>query len=228
MFDRGVRNSFRALHRALFVVALIAAAPAGSAAANPVLGFIEEWTGTDLHNWVGGSVGGSVDVTNPGTGGRQGAGDGFLLMSRSTVGNLGVYTIGSEYLGYWLAAGIQSVRVWLNDVNTDDPLEIHFVIGHAQVNVWQYNEGFLPPHNGWAEFVVDLTDSTKFTQTFGPGTFDDALRDVDRLHFRHDLAPYMQFPDPIQADVGIDHVELSGVNVPVVPTTWGRLKVRYR
>ena len=229
MFDRWVGCSSLGVRRSLVLAALVAAVRVGGASAAPVVGFVEEWPDTSRQGW--GSFSGLMNYSNPGTGGSQGAGDGFLIMSNTHLvagGSFGAFSGGSEYAGDWVAAGINSVRVWLNDVGAADPLEIHFVIGKAQINVWQYNEGFQPPHDAWAEFVVDLTSPAKFTQIFGPGTFQAALQDVDRVHFRHDLAPYLQNPDIIKADVGIDHLVLSGENVPVISTTWGRLKALYR
>jgi hypothetical protein len=141
--------------------------------------------------------------------------------------NLGSMSMGTQYQGNWQAAGIKSVKVWLNDVNTDEPLEVHFSLGTFN-NFWQYNEAFEPPSNAWAEFTVDLTDASKFTQIIGTLSFDSALQGVDRIHVRHDLAPYVQTPHIIQGDFGLDRVELSDVSVPVVKSTWGRIKSLYR
>lgn len=195
------------------------------AGGGPTAGFIEEWSdGTD-RLWGGGSA----SYSNPGTGGYLGVGDGYLVVSTlPSGGKLGTFKVGSEYVGDWTAAGIRSVKVWLNDVNTDDDLEIHFSIGSEHTNFWQYNEGFRPPHGAWAQFVVDLTDSTKFTPIFGPTSFELALSNVSRIHFRHDVAPFEQAPDDVLGDVGIDHLELSDETVPTVPMTWARIKKLYR
>src|SRR5262249_38083195 len=150
--------------------------------------------------WGGGSA-----LSNPGTGGYQGAGDGFLLVSNSVATNFGTKSNGAEYLGNWIAAGITQVHVRLSNLATADALEIHFGIGRGQFqapnNFWQYNVGFTPPVGAWGEFVVDLT-SANWTQTQGSGTFADALQNVETIHLRHDLAPYQQSPDPGQGDFG--------------------------
>ena len=216
--------------RAIGVLLLAMASIPSLAAADPSLPFTEEWTGNTLHGWGSGPAGASsVNYSNPGTGGVLGAGDGYLMMSTTAPDRLGSVSFAVQYTGNWQAALIRSVEVCLNDVGAANPgLEIHFSIG-TRTNFWQYNEGFHPPHNAWAQFVVDLTSETKFTHIRGTGTFDQALQNVNRIHFRHDVAPY--FPnsaDAIAADVGIDHLVLSGVNVPVLPTTWGRLKAIYR
>ena len=189
---------------------------AGPALAAPTLGFVEHWSGTTLHNW-----GGGPSNSNPGSGGVLGAGDGFLRFStpHPTSGQrrLGVRTFGTDYAGNWTAAGITQVHLWLNDVEADDPLEMHFSIGIEQANFWQYDVAFLPPHGQWAEFVVDLSSPTNWTQTIGPGTFAAALQGVTAAHVRHDHAPFIQEPDFIDGEAGLDRVLLTNGVVGVAP-----------
>ena len=47
------------------------------ASADPAAGFVDEWTGNMTNNWAGGAM-----VSNPGTGGRGGAGDVRLGLAR--------------------------------------------------------------------------------------------------------------------------------------------------
>ena len=117
--------------------------------------------------------------------------------------------------------------MWLNDVNGAEPLEIHFAIGNG-FNFWEYNIGFAPPNRAWKEFVVDLSAPANFTRIIGQGTFQAALQKVDRIHLRHDKAPFVQSPDLIQGDFGIDHLLLTNDAVPVRSISWGRLKDLYR
>ncbi len=198
---------------ALALAGLIAlTAPAYAAA---TLGFVENWSGTTLHNW-----GGGASNSNPGSGGVGGAGDGFLRFSTPNgplQHKLGARSFGTDYQGDWQAAGISQVRLWLNDVDADDPLEMHFSIGIEHVNVWQYDIAFLPPHGQWAEFVVDLSSATNWTQTFGPGTFAAALQAVATIHLRHDRPPFVLEPDELDADVGLDRLLLTNGVVGVSP-----------
>jgi len=189
-----------------FALASILAAPVDAA---PVVGFREDFTGIGTNGWSGGAP-----ASNPGTGGLYGAGDGYLWVSLPgpVAGNLGVSAPTPAYAGDWLAAGITQVRFWLNDVNAQEPLEIHFAIGNALVhNFWQYNIGFIPPPNQWAPFVVDLGNPANFTRIIGlsTATYDSALMNVDRILIRHDRAPYGQLPDAIIGDFGIDGVLLT-------------------
>jgi hypothetical protein len=188
----------------LFPLASLAAFVRPAAAA-PTIGFVERFPGTSLQGWAGGAV-----ESNPGTGGLAGAGDGFLRFQTPNgfQHNLGVRSSGTEYLGNWTAAGIKQVRLWLRDVDQDDALEIHFSVG-GLANLWQYNVEFLPPTSQWAQFVVDLTSPANWTQIVGTGTFASALAAVEVVHVRHDNAPYVQQPDPLDGDVGLDQILLT-------------------
>ena len=223
-FDQeGVRAAVsRTGRRIALLLAAACCAGALPAQAAPTLGFVENWPGTTLSTWGGGSV-----ITNPGTGGTLGVGDGYLLVSTTLAANLGANSQGAEYAGDWIAAGITQVRVWLNDVNAANPLEIHFVIGRRAGtlgltdpgNVWQFDTGFIPANQVWKEFVVDLSTSVGWTQIIGSGTFTNALQTVNRVHLRHDLAPYIQTPDAIAGDFGIDHLLLTNGILAVAPGT---------
>jgi hypothetical protein len=193
---------------ALALAALALAARAGSALAGPTFGFVEDFAPADT---TAGFVGGA-QLSNPGTGGVGGAGDGFLRIARPgpLPGNLGCFNAGPDYAGDYIAAGVTNVVFWLNDVETDEPLEIHLGIG-TNGNFWQYNTGFSPPENGWARFEVNLADSANFTQTisFPGGSYTLALQTADRLHWRHDLPPFIQQPDPIVGQAGLDRIFLT-------------------
>jgi len=207
-------------HAWLAILAIALIVPAAHAL--PLVGFQEHWPGTSLQTW-----GGGAELLNPGTGGTGGVGDGFLLVSTPFPAHLGAVSFGPEYTGDWIAGGVNKVHVWLNDVNTPEALEIHFSIGN-RFNFWEYNVGFVPPHGAWKEFVVDLSDATQFTRIIGQGTFQAALQAVDRIHLRHDKAPFTQSPDYIQGDFGIDRLLLTNDAVPVRADSWGRVKRLYR
>jgi hypothetical protein len=194
--------------------AVVATAIAHQALATPTVGFHEEFAGVSTNGWVSGA-----QVSNPGTGGRFGAGDGYLLVSipGPFPGNLGATAPTSDYVGDWTAAGVTQVRFWLNDVNAQDTLEVHFALGNSFLgNFWQCNTGFIPPPHDWAPFVVDLTVPANFSFIgAGTATFASALTSVDRILIRHDKAPYEKTPDTIIADFGIDGLLLTNGQVGV-------------
>lgn len=191
-----------------------------SAQADAVLGFRGHFNGTSLDGWSGGS-----QITNPGSGGLGGASDGFLQVAvpGPFAGNLGSFALVPEYAGNWTAAGITEVRLWLNDVNTDDDLELHLSIGNASLgNFWQSNTGLIPPHDAWAPFTVPLNGANfTFTGTI-PGTFAAALQNVDRILVRHDKAPYQRTPDVVVGDFGLDEIFLTNGTLGVTPPGPGR------
>ena len=195
---------------------------ASPSAAVPLVGFVEDWAGTSTSSWWGGAA-----LVNPGTGGVGGALDGFLLISTSTTAHLGAASDGPEYGGNWLASGIDQVRLWLRDAGSPQPLEIHFSIG-SSANLWQYNTGFVPPADSWAEFSVNLGSAVGWTRIVGSGSFAEALQAVEKIHLRHDKPPFTQLPDQIQGEFGVDRVLLTNDAVSSAPVSWGRLKSLYR
>ena len=190
------------------------------------MGFREDWVGTSTNGWIGGAASGLV-ISNPGTDGTLGSGDGYLRIVAGADGNFGSRSTGSEYAGDWIAAGIEQVRVSLNDVGNPDTFEIHFCIGNSS-NFWQYNAGFSPPNNAWQQYFIDMTNEANFTRIIGTGTFAEALHFADRILFRNDHAPYVQTPDFTHGDLGIDRVILTAVVTPARRSTWGRIKQLYR
>jgi hypothetical protein len=213
--------------RRSLLATLLLATLAPAAFADPVPGFLETFAGTSVQGW-GGFVGGTT--TNPGTGGWEGAGDGYLRIARTEfLHNFGIRSRDdAAYSGNWLAAGIVELRLALNDVDDDQPFEIHVSIGNP-ANLWQFDPGFAPPENGWQEFTVDLRDSTAFTQIIGSDSWSAMLHEVNIVLVRHDLAPFVQDPDDLSGELGIDHIQLlDEKRTPVTLGTWGRIKNLYR
>ena len=141
---------------------LIAIAIPTHVSAAPTLGFVEPFTST-ITTWGGGAT-----ESNPGTGGVGGAADGYLRIARTGAfpAQLATRSDGLEYHGDWVAANINKIDLWLNDVGANQNLEIHVAIGNA-ANFWLCKTGFSPPENSWAQFSVNLNDSTNFQQIIG-------------------------------------------------------------
>jgi len=185
---------------------------AASAGATPIPGFIERWNVLDsTSNWFS-----QATNANPNVGGVEG--DGYLLVSRTLAGQLGSHSEDTPYAGDWLAANVDGIRLYLNDVGADQALEIHVAIGNSG-NFWLYMPGFSPPENAWAQFTVDLKDSSQFAHiiTFDGKGFAAALQNVDRVQVRHDLAPFAQSPNALAGEFGIDNFELTSSSLVGVP-----------
>lgn len=167
-------------------------------------GHVDTFPGTELADWAGGS-----GLSNPGTGGVGGANDGYLLVTNGVVSNFGTHSGSAFYQGNWTTAGITEVSFYLNDVNSDQAFSFHFMITDTLGTTWLYNTGFDPPNGSWQQYTVDLTNGANWTRTNGANSLAQTLQSVSRAHFRHDLPPYVSFPDPIAGDLGIDNIVLG-------------------
>ena len=212
-----------AFSSAALAVLVAAASPAP---AGPALGFVEEFSAGTLAGFNSGAP-----LSNPGTGGAGGAGDGYLLITRLPVaGHLGAFNTGLAYAGDYVTAGVTRIAFRLDHLAGTQPIEIHLAIGTG-TNFWQSNAGFSPPVGSWAEFAVDLTDSTTFTRIIGiGGGFSAALHTASKLLFRHDLPPFtggQGLADEVAGSVGIDRIQFLSAT-PVEQRTWGGIKDLYR
>jgi nitrite reductase (NO-forming) len=197
----------------LFVVAIVATTTPGQAA---TIGFVE-----DFNSGPGGWGGGSESYIVMPSGGAGGAGDGYLEVANITFPeNLGTRNREADYVGDLTSDGVTGFAFALNDTGSDDPLEIHVGIGVAFGNFWLSVDGFSPPEGRWQQFQVDITDPSKWVQIIGKGTFAEAVSNSDRLLFRHDLPPFVQEPEAIMADFGIDRI-----TVLPEPSAWLTLLV---
>lgn len=205
---------FRRSARIAALTGILLAVGSSVAVYAATVGFVADFNGGDDHGFFFGAA-----VTVQSSGGAGGVGDGYLEVSRTTAGNLGTASASVDLTGDLVTDGVVGYSFWLNDVGTDEALEIHVGIGQAFTNFWISADGFSPPENGWAQFTVDLTDSSQWIQTIGTGTFEDALANTDRLLFRHDLAPIIHPPDQIAGDFGLDRITV----LPSIPTasSWG-------
>ncbi len=172
----------------------------------------------DFSSGTSGFFGGSESYSNPLTGGVGGVDDGFLRVANSIPFNLGTADFGHLFSGPdvdYEASGITGMSFWLNDVDQADDFEIHVSIGtglfDGVANMWSTTLGFVPTHNEWRQFSVDFTDAGQWTQIHGTGeeSFEEALRNVTKLMFRHDRAPIVSNPDGTSGELGIDRIRLT-------------------
>lgn len=171
----------------------------------------------DLHGFSGGSQ----VYDNPGTGGVGGAGDGYLIVRNNTVGRLGTLSLNFEYFGDWITQGASGVSFYLQNGATPEALEIHFGIGN-QNNFWQLSTGFIPTAQ-WTLHTVDFLTPSNWVRTHGSGTFQEALSAADRVHWRHDLAPYIPSPNAVAGDFALDRIMVLPAPGPLVLALGGLL-----
>ena len=170
-------------------------------------GFLQDFTAN-----TGGFMGGST-VTRPLTDGVGGSSDPYIQISEVLPAQLGAFTTGANFTGNLTADGVTGFSFYLSDTGADDNHEIHVGVGTAMSNFWQSLQGFNPPDGSWQKFSVDITDESQWVQIIGTGTFADALAASNRLHFRHDLAPFVQVPDSTSGEFAVDRVRV----LPVAP-----------
>lgn len=179
-----------------------------------LIGLNDDFSSSGLNGWANRTA---STHSNPGTGGVDGASDGFLMIEDS-FGNLGTSNEDARYAGDWRAAGVGSISLYLNDVGTDDDIEFHVLISsetNAAGTTWQYNTGFDPPHNSWQPYTVDVMDASNWTRIRGSLSLDATLGSAQKFHLRHDESPYFSSPDQLDdSDVGIDNISLLLVPEP--------------
>ena len=184
-------------------------------ASAPAFGHVDDFKAVGTAGW-----GGGTPVSNPGTGGVDGAADGYLLLSDPTEGNFGTKSGTNVYAGDFTAAGITQVSFYLNNVGTPQAFSFHLLITDAGGTTWEHNTGFNPPMGQWQKCVVGLTDASQWTLIQGTASLAQSLHNVARIHFRHDLPPFSKFPPAISGSLGIDDIELGpDCNHNLIPDT---------
>lgn len=171
---------------------------------------------------------GGGDVLWIASGGVGGAGDGYLAASRNPAGHLGVANSDLVVTGNLPADGVTGFSFWLKDLGSQAPVNIHVAVGVPLSNFWQSNATFIPSTTEWTQYTIRFDDPAGWTkiQSFGPGTFEEALAQSGRLLFRHDLAPYTSTPNSLRGSFGLDRVTVlpepaSGV-LMLIGLVWAR------
>lgn len=211
------------MRRMSVYVVCVASLGSGAASFGAQPGHVQDFPGQgELHGFSGGSQ----VYDNPGTGGVGGAGDGYLIVRNINVGRLGALSLNFEYFGDWLADGATGVSFFLQNGATPEALEIHFGIGN-QNNYWQLSTGFIPTAQ-WTMYTVDFLTPSNWVRTHGSGTFQEALSAVDRVHWRHDLAPYIPAPNAVAGDFALDRIMVLPAPGPIVLALGGLLTASRR
>jgi len=182
---------------------------AGLPAAAVVDGQIDTFESATTESW---SVGAPhpAPPQNVATGGPDGAGDHFLLLT-----SLGGFGAGSrlasfnqaQWSGDYLTAGVGALLVDVNNLgNTDLLLRLMVTDGsgqfatHAAVST---DAVFVPSGSGWITVAFRIRPSDLTAQV---GTAADALSDTAQLWiFHNDTASFP--PDAVTVTLGIDNIE---------------------
>lgn len=202
-----------------FVAASLASAAAhtpGVAAADPVLGQVDDFEDGTTQGWrinlLGiGSPPAEVLPVNIPDGGPGGDGDGFLRMtSLGTAGpggRLVALNLDDRWTGNYLASGVSALRMDLNNLGTTDlALRILFerTDGGPPTDIaWSTLPVLLPAGGGWTTATFDIRPDDL---TAGLGSIHDALEFASVIRIFH--SPASEFPGPpTVAVLGVDNIQ---------------------
>ena len=150
----------------------------------------------------------------PAVGGPGGGADGFLLLT-STGGaggqgsRLVTYNYQAQWAGDYLAAGVEAIGLFLNNLGTTD-LEIRLAFGDTQAplqgGTWYVTTSSvaLPAGSGWTFVVFDI-GSADLQSAQGTASYAELMAGVATLRILHATAP-LPIGNPIAASLGIDRV----------------------
>jgi hypothetical protein len=210
----------RVLADAFILAAVLMALPASSSALPITPDTFED--GTTM-GW--GVPGASPNApSNIASGGPAGAGDNYLqLVATGTAvagGRLAVLN-SSQWTGDYLAAGITSIRM---DVNNFGPSDLvlrllfeDFDGPGPPANLALTLAGVpVPANSGWITVAFDLSQANLTVETFG--SVIGALSDVDTLRIFHNPDPTFPGPGvgipPVSVTLGVDNIAAAAVPEP--------------
>jgi hypothetical protein len=174
------------------------------------------------HGWVTGVgpvIGSPTPVPVSPGGGPDGAADPFLLLeatggdgpgSRLSAQNFG------EWAGDYLAAGIDSILMDVNNFGPDDLfLRLLFVEFGAMgpVNAAFTDAVFVASGSGWEDIYFPIAPSNL---TVLLGTAEDALANADELRIFHNEDPVFAvgLNPPVTATLGVDNIAAATGAIP--------------
>lgn len=210
---------------ARFVLAALVSLAAASPATAVTLGQIDTFEGGSTEGWAVGF--GPIGSPHPAppqaivTGGPQGAGDGYLLLtsfagggpgSRLTAGNL------NQWAGDYLAAGVDRIEMWVNNFGSTD-LHLRLLaedpIPGPPANVAFSADAILVASgSGWRKVAFSLKDADLIAQA---GTVSGALSNATVLRLFHGVAD--TFPGEVSAgQLGVD--DIRAISAIPEPGTW--------
>jgi hypothetical protein len=187
-----------------FLLALaLACAPLASAQIS--LGHVDDFQDGSLMNWQSGAT-----LNNIANGGPMGAGDRFLKIDSdggSGPGSrLGAFN-SDQWGGNWIAAGVDSVTGWFNNLGqTDLHLRITFFRFPGDQTRWtSTNAQTLAAGSGWTQMTFSAKEAD-LTQVMGTLDYNTVLSGVSRFMIRHQSGLPNAEGDPIVGSMGMDNI----------------------
>ena len=165
--------------------------------------------------------------TNVPTGGPEGAGDHYLQNVSSGADSAGgkwiLINASGQWAGNYSSAGVTRIQVDFLNLGPDT---LTMRLAFLGSSTWYGSaEGArIPPDAAWHRVTFDLTQLVLIT---GTSTQSQVMSRVNTLRIVEAAEPAYS-GDPVATTAGVDNIIASSSNVPVAPTTWGRIKGRYR
>lgn len=151
------------------------------------------------------------------SGGPQGAGDAYLLISSNGGSGAGsrlvVYNL-DQWKGNYTDAGIQFISMYMNNFGTTD-LMMRISLSGPGGNIWSANPVSVPHGSGWVitKFPVQAADLT------GAGDILSTLQSVTGLRILHSVSGGYK-GDVVAAQLGIDDITAAEEPLPVEFTSF--------
>jgi hypothetical protein len=176
------------------------------------LGQIDDFQDGTVQGWLVGFPG--VQPLNVPTGGPAGAGDHYLLLTADGApgqdpNNKLVVINQTQWSGNFLAAGVNAVNLWVNNLGATD-LYLRLYVADDTIRqpantAISTNPVFLPAGSGWAAAHFPLNPAHL---TALRGNVQQALTNAREVRIFHN--PAAAFPGPIVvASLGVDNIRAS-------------------
>lgn len=162
--------------------------------------------------WSGAS--GSAAPKVLASGGPQGAGDEYLLVTSLGGGgrgsHLAIYQTSAAWAGDLQGAGVKGLSVDLMNPTSSQPLTMRLVVFGPRVNEsrWTSTTALAIPNDGqWHRYYFPMGSSV-MTRVAGNASYDQTTKGALRLMLRHDTLTPSSGGTAIRAQLGIDNIAL--------------------
>lgn len=188
-------------------VGLLLAMPATPSRAALVLGQVDGFEDGTLRDWQNGGSRNPNPATNIPSGGPGGVGDHFLRITSNGLAGAGgklVVFNGSQWAGDYLGAGVDAIRLQLNNTGaTGLSMRLILIDALDGQNLTTSAPVDLPAGGGWTTVMFPLTPANLSGGAFG--TVMGRVTELDLVHSPSLISDRSSAPN-IAAQLGVDDV----------------------
>jgi hypothetical protein len=167
-----------------------------------------------LQSWSAGGVSNPNGPVNVSAGGPAGATDNFLRLTSnggpSAGGKLVAFNT-DQWAGDYLAAGVQSISMQVNNLGNTD-LTLRLILNSFNGALGTVAPVNLPAGSGWQTVAFPLTDAN----LDGAASFADVMSSVFEFNLVHSpgFTTARSSSPNVAAQLGVDNITAVGANVP--------------